>query len=1221
MQEKPLEEYLFGERKKEEKVRVVDSASEELKSWVEFARDFKAKMAFQPQNLKNVYLLSATYDGEKSCAVLKFYSPSEKKIYFWYDNTGHKPYCYTNLPPEELKKIFEAKQTENIEGFEVVEKFNPLLDKPVKLTKIVARDPLTIGGKPSGSVREIIPKAKPDDPNVKVWEADIKYYECFLYDLNLDVGIPYNIEDGKLIPIKNVDEKLVKEIEKIFVGENKVFLEYILNWVRLLETPVPSLRFMALDIEVESPTIDKVPEAKEALYKVICVSVFGSDGKKYVFLLKREGVEEGDAELPEDVKLVYCENEVELLSKVFRLFLDYPIVVTFNGDEFDLRYLWHRAQRLGFPKEDIPIQMGREYAMLTYGIHIDLYRFFFNKAIQTYAFDQKYRDVTLQDVSMFILGVGKISLEKNVSDLTYRELAAYCFRDAELTYKLAAFEDFLVLKLIVALTRIARMPMEDVSRQGVSNWIRSLMYSEHRKRGYLIPTSDEILNLKGVTATHAIIKGKKYRGAVVIEPKPGINFNVVVLDFSSLYPSIIKRWNLSYETVRCPHEECKSNLIPETNHWICRKKVGLTSLVIGSLRDLRVRWYKVKAKDKNLSAETRRWYSVVQRTLKVILNAAYGVFGAEHFALYCPPVAEATASIGRYAITSTIKKAQELGIEVIYGDSVTGETPIIVRKNGDIDIIPIEDLEYEDVDSLEILSIKGFTRIRGFIKHEVEKEFFRVNTYGGVVDVTEDHSLINHKGEPISPRELKEGTSLLYSTQTLNNDIARNTTNCCNGMSCEEAEVLGLFVADGSCSYIKQAKRWVWKIDSKDLDLLEEAKKKMEKVFNVKCKIWNCKKSSNIYRLSLSGNSYGTVKKIASYFRSICYTKKSGIKRIPQSIINGSREVKEAFLKGYFLGDGNIYKGYRSMDDNPVVIAQLKFLYETLGYKTRIECREDKPKVLSLRLLSNPSDPRTKRDNLVRKVYSLGKRRTVVYDVSTEDETFIGGWVPLHNTDSVFLKNPSEEQIEKLISWSRDVLGMELDVDKVYRYSVFSTRKKNYIGVYPDGNVEIKGLTGKKRNTPEFLKKAFAEMVKILGEVKTKDDFVKARETIKDIVKDCYVKLKEKKYSLEELAFTVVLGKNIEDYDKTTPQHVKALKALPKEQRGDIGAGSVIRYVKVRREPGVKLISLASVDEIDTEKYIEHIQTTFEQVLDALGIGFNEITGMPKEAKLEFFQQ
>jgi len=42
----------------------------------------------------------------------------------------------------------------------------------------------------------------------------------------------------------------------------------------------------------------------------------------------------------------------------------------------------------------------------------------------------------------------------------------------------------------------------------------------------------------------------------------------------------------------------------------------------------------------------------------------------------------------------------------------------------------------------------------------------------------------------------------------------------------------------------------------------------------------------------------------------------------------------------------------------------------------------------------------------------------------------------------MFLRNPSEKQVEALIEWSKNVLGMELDIDKQYRYSVFSTRKR-----------------------------------------------------------------------------------------------------------------------------------------------------------------------------------
>ena len=112
----------------------------------------------------------------------------------------------------------------------------------------------------------------------------------------------------------------------------------------------------------------------------------------------------------------------------------------------------------------------------------------------------------------------------------------------------------------------------------------------------LIPNAEDILALKGGTSTTAIIKGKKYKGAIVVDPVPGVHFNVAVMDFASLYPSIIKVYNLGYQTLLCNHEECKSNKVPETNSWICTKDKALESLLIGSLRDLRVKWYKSKAK-------------------------------------------------------------------------------------------------------------------------------------------------------------------------------------------------------------------------------------------------------------------------------------------------------------------------------------------------------------------------------------------------------------------------------------------------------------------------------------------------------------------------------------------------------------------------------------------------------------------------------------------------
>ncbi len=843
-----------------------------------------------PRELPPSYFVSATYEGKRGTALIKLYEPRSQKIYFWYDTTGHKPYCLTNLSPNELEKVNRLKSHLGFDHFESIEKYDPLLEKQVNITKVVAKDPLAIGGRPSGCIRDIIPEDYPkiagSEKPVKIWEATIKYYQSYIYDRNLAPGMIYKIKAGKLIPVRHEpSETMVKEIVELFKNEPKEFQENVETWAQLLEYPAPKFRRVALDIEVFSPIPTRVPDPQEAAYQIIAVTLLGSDGKKRIMLLRRENVAKGSAELPSDVSVEYYDSEEKLILEVFEVLWDYPFLLTFNGDDFDLRYLYYRAlNHFGLARNRVPIEVGRRVCLLKKGVHIDLYKFFFNRSIQIYAFNQKYRDITLDEVGKALVGLSKIELSKPLSELTYTELSRYNFRDAEITLALTAFDDDLVMKLILAIARIARMPIEDVSRQGVSRWIRNFLHHEHRRRNMLIPTADDILARKGLTVTKAIIKGKKYKGAIVVDPVPGVHFDVAVMDFASLYPSIIKVYNLGYQSILCTHEECKNNKVPETPHWICTKRKALESLLIGALRDLRVKWYKSKSKDKTLPSELRGWYGVIQSALKVILNASYGVFGAESFDLYCPPVAEATAAIGRHLITETINKSEDLGIEVIYGD-----------------------------------------------------------------------------------------------------------------------------------------------------------------------------------------------------------------------------------------------------------------------------------------------------------------------------------------TDSIFLKEPSQKQIKVLEEWAEKELGMEIEVDKSYRYSVFSSRKKNYLGIFPDGSVEVKGMTGKKRHIPVFIKKAFYQLEERLGQVESPAEFEEAKTEIRKIIRERYIRLKQRKWgeNPQDLAFHVVLGKIPEAYTKTVPQHVRAALIL-KDKGYDLKAGDLISFVKVMKEPRVKPISLASNSEVDVDKYVAYLRSTFDQVLDALGLDFDEIIGLTK---------
>jgi DNA polymerase I len=133
-----------------------------------------------------------------------------------------------------------------------------------------------------------------------------------------------------------------------------------------------------------------------------------------------------------------------------------------------------------------------------------------------------------------------------------------------------------------------------------------------------------------------------------------------------------------------------------------------------------------------------------------------------------------------------------------------------------------------------------------------------------------------------------------------------------------------------------------------------------------------------------------------------------------------------------------------------------------------------------------------------------------------------------------------------------------------------------------------------------------------LAVVKNPSDFENAKRDICGIVRDCYMRLKRREWeSMEELAFNVTLGEELGHYTKTTPQHVRAARML-ENQGAELKAGDLISFVKVTKEPHVKPVELATKNDIDVDKYVAYLHSTFDQVLDALGLDFEEIIGLTK---------
>ena len=214
--------------------------------------------------------------------------------------------------------------------------------------------------------------------------------------------------------------------------------------------------------------------------------------------------------------------------------------------------------------------------------------------------------------------------------------------------------------LAFMLSRLANLPVSMAySSRRVSTWIRSILHNHLRRNNILIPTSRELR--KGETK-------KSVQGALTFPPEPGVHFNTVVTDFESLYPSLIDAYNLSYETIDCPHKECRDNRVPGLEHYVCTQRRGVYSQLMGSIKDLRIHWFKPLARDKTIPAEERLLAQATSQLLKLILVSSYGVTVRIH-GLSRPSLAESITAYGRHSLQTTRDIAKEGGLHPIYGDT------------------------------------------------------------------------------------------------------------------------------------------------------------------------------------------------------------------------------------------------------------------------------------------------------------------------------------------------------------------------------------------------------------------------------------------------------------------------------------------------------------------------------------------------------------------------
>jgi DNA polymerase I len=207
------------------------------------------------------------------------------------------------------------------------------------------------------------------------------------------------------------------------------------------------------------------------------------------------------------------------------------------------------------------------------------------------------------------------------------------------------------------LSAVTGMPLDQVLAAAVGFRVDSYFLRVAHHIDELIPSRSELPFLT-------------YRGALVQEPKTGIHSNVAVLDFASMYPNLMRKYNLSPDTLVGPDDDVSAenvNQIPELGHRFRKKPDGFYRIALSSLIGERVR---IKRELASTPGETiSKVLRQRERAVKVITNACYGYAGWAGARWYVREVAESAAALGRRLITETIAKARELGLEVIYSDT------------------------------------------------------------------------------------------------------------------------------------------------------------------------------------------------------------------------------------------------------------------------------------------------------------------------------------------------------------------------------------------------------------------------------------------------------------------------------------------------------------------------------------------------------------------------
>lgn len=391
--------------------------------------------------------------------------------------------------------------------------------------------------------------------------------------------------------------------------------------------------------------------------------------------------EEGEGKGEERIVLEGPSEEDTLLSLSQALEeLDPDIVFTYDGDTFDLHHLAARAEALG-----LNLQLGRD-------------------------------DIPLKRPSKD--GTSYFSYGKILYKPSPIRLFGRLHIDRSNTFVMSEAG----LHGLYEVSRVCRIPLQSAARASIGKCMSSLQFYQAHRNGILVPWKPFIAeNFK--TRLELL---KADRGGFIFEPLVGVHGRVGEIDFSSLYPNIMLKKNLSCETVKCVCCPNSTNRVPELGWNVCERRKGITPLTLELLIWKREEYKKLRDSDPLKS----HLYDARQTALKWILVTSFGYLGFNNAKFGRIDAHIAVCAWDRKILMDSARIAEDNGYEVVHG--IVDSLWLKKNRARDEDYLRLVG-EIEENMGFE-LSFEGIYKWVAFLSSKVYDDLPVINRYFGVFE-------------------------------------------------------------------------------------------------------------------------------------------------------------------------------------------------------------------------------------------------------------------------------------------------------------------------------------------------------------------------------------------------------------------------------------------------------------------------------------------------------